>query len=60
MGHFLATSERLFEEIHVRCSDIDSKGGRVTVGNFDAEGLCVGSESGTVREVDIWLAVAKN
>lgn len=39
IGHFLATGERLFENIYVRCSDLDSDGDRVDVGSFDAEGL---------------------
>jgi hypothetical protein len=41
IGHFLATGERLFENIYVRCSDLDSRGFRVFVGFFDARGLFV-------------------
>ncbi|HET9285310.1 MAG TPA: hypothetical protein VFR24_25435 [Candidatus Angelobacter sp.] len=41
IGHYLATGERLFESIYVRCSDVDSDGLRVFVGNFDAGGLRV-------------------
>lgn len=41
VGHFLATGERLFEKIYVRCVDLDSDGDRVYVGLFDSEGLCV-------------------
>jgi hypothetical protein len=41
VGHFLATGERLFEKVYVRCSDRDSDGGRVRVGSFDADGLYV-------------------
>ncbi len=41
IGHFRATGERLFENIYVRCSDLDSGGNRVNVGNFDAKGLYV-------------------
>ncbi len=40
-GHFLATGERLFEKICVRCLDISSRGGRVNVGRFDSVGLHV-------------------
>mgnify|MGYP001590428914 CR=1 FL=1 len=40
VGHFLATGERLFEKIYVRCVDLDSDGDRVSVG-FDAGGLDV-------------------
>jgi hypothetical protein len=41
IGHFLATGERLFEEVYVRCSDLDSGGGRVGVGYFVADGVIV-------------------
>jgi hypothetical protein len=41
IGHFLATGERLFENIYVRCSDVGSNGYRVRVGVFDARGLSV-------------------
>lgn len=39
IGHFLATGERLFERIYVRCLDVDSHGDRVLVGYFDSDGL---------------------
>ena len=41
IGHFLATGERLFEKIYLRCSDVDSDGNRVDVGRFDSDGLNV-------------------
>ena len=41
IGHFLATGERLFEKIYVRCSDVDSHSLRIYVGYFDAHGLYV-------------------
>ncbi len=41
VGHFLATGERLFEKIYVRCVDLGSDGLRVIVGNVDAKGLSV-------------------
>ena len=41
IGHFLATGERLFEKIYVRCSDVGSVGSRVRVGSFDSVGLFV-------------------
>lgn len=41
IGHFLASGERLFENIYVRCSDLDSGGIRVDVGRFAARGLYV-------------------
>ncbi len=45
IGVFLATGERLFEKIYVRCVDLGSDGFRVRVGSFDANGL----------DVDRWL-----
>ncbi|MDP3955687.1 MAG: hypothetical protein Q8Q18_00365 [bacterium] len=53
IGHFLATGERLFENIYVRSSDHDWDGRRFGVGHFDAEGLHVyywhdGSRNGYV------------
>jgi hypothetical protein len=41
IGHYLATGERLFENIYVRTSSVDSDGSRVDVGSFDSEGLVV-------------------
>ena len=41
IGHFLATGERLFEKVYVRCSDLGSYGSRVCVGVFGDEGLYV-------------------
>ena len=41
VGHFLATGERLFEKIYVRCVDLDSDGSHVRVGYFDVTGLNV-------------------
>ena len=41
IGHFLATGERLFEKVYVRCSDLGSYGNRVFVGFFDDKGLDV-------------------
>lgn len=42
IGHYLATSERLFEHIYVRTSSVDSNGRRVEIGNFDSRGLDIG------------------
>ena len=39
IGFFLATGERLFEKVYVRCVDLDSGGDRVYVGLFPAGGL---------------------
>jgi hypothetical protein len=43
IGHFLATGERLFEEVTVRTADADSDGNRVSIGFFDADGLSISS-----------------
>ncbi len=40
-GHFLATGERLFKDVYVRCSDLGSFGLRVNAGFFVANGLCL-------------------
>ena len=44
VGHFKATGERLFERVYVRCSDFDSFGRRVRVGDFDSRGLSVSGD----------------
>lgn len=59
IGHFLASGERLFENIYIRCSDLDSGGHRVLVGGFDAEGLHVGSYWDDDRLGDIGLSAAR-
>ena len=41
IGHYLATGERLFDKLYVRCVDLDSDGRRVRVGRFGAGGLLV-------------------
>jgi hypothetical protein len=45
IGHFLSTGERLFENVYVRCSDLDSDGRRVDVGGFGSGGLDVSDDS---------------
>jgi hypothetical protein len=59
IGHFKATGERLFEKIWVRCSDLDSGGTRVVVGDFDARGLYVDSDWDDYRDDDLGLASAR-
>lgn len=39
ISHYLATGERLFDGIHVRCPDIDSGGNRVAIENCGTFGL---------------------
>lgn len=43
IGHFLATGERLFENVYVRTSSLGSDGYRVLVGAFNSKGLDVDS-----------------
>ena len=59
VGHFLATGERLFEKIYVRCSDLDSVGPRVYVGFFDDEGLFVSYCYDDFRYSDIGVSSAR-
>ena len=49
VGHFLATGERLFEKVYVRCSDLGSDGFRVGVGAFGGKGLDVDRWGGDDR-----------
>ena len=59
VGHFLATGERLFEKVYVRCSDLGSGGRRVRVGRFDARGLRVDRWDGDYRYDDIGVSSAR-
>lgn len=59
MGHFLNTGERLFENVNVRCSDIDSDGYHVNVGNFDA-GSHINWLLGGSRRSDLGLSASRN
>lgn len=59
IGHFLATGERLFENIYVHCSDVDSFGRRVYVGIFDSDGLVVNYLWGGYRGSGVCLASAR-
>lgn len=59
VGHFLATGERLFEKIYVRCVDLGSGGYRVLVGSFDSLGLRVDYWSDDIRDDDIGLSGAR-
>ncbi len=59
IGHFLATDERLFERIYVRCSDVVSYGFRVYVGRFDSYGLYVYCYWDDYRYDSIGLASAR-
>jgi len=59
IGHFLATGERLFERVYVRCSDLSSDGPRVYVGCFGAYGLFVSYYWGDRRDDRIGLSAAR-
>ncbi|MEK7193431.1 MAG: hypothetical protein AAB652_01435 [Patescibacteria group bacterium] len=59
IGHFLATGERLFKKIYVRCSDVGSDGYRVRVGHFDSDGLHVAYLWVGFRNDDIGVSAAR-
>lgn len=59
IGHFLATGERLFEKIYVRCVDLDSDGRHVYVGSFDAGGLGVDYWIASHRDYSIGVSSAR-
>ncbi len=59
IGHYLATGERLFEHIYIRCLDVGSLGYRVFVGGFGSDGLFVSSGWDVVRYDYIGLASAR-
>lgn len=59
VGHFIATGERLLENIYVRCVDLGSGGVRVFVGRFDAEGLSVFRWGGDGRGDSLGLSAAR-
>jgi len=50
IGHYLATGERLFENVYVRTSSVASDSNRVYVGSFDRGGL----------DVDRWWVAYRN
>lgn len=57
--YFKVRGIRLLENIYVRCSDLDSDGGRVDVGNFDARGLSVSDNWDDGRRGNLGLASAR-
>lgn len=59
IGHFLKTGERLFENIYVRCSDLDSDGYHVNVRGFGAGGLGVDVWSGSGRGSGFGLSAVR-
>lgn len=59
IGHFLATGERLFEKIYVRCVDLGSGGHRVVVGRFVSDGLGVRGYGDDERSDSVGLSAAR-
>ena len=59
IGHFLATGERLFEKVYVRCIDFGSDGFHVDVGGFGGGGLSVDLWSDDGRDVVIGVSSAR-
>lgn len=59
IGHYLATGERLFESVYVRCADLGSVGIRVSVGYFDRFGLHVYFWRDDDRYDDVGLASSR-
>jgi hypothetical protein len=61
IGHYLATGERLFEDIYVRTSSMPLDGYHIIVGYFDTKGpgLRVNLWPDNAREHDIGLAVSR-
>jgi len=59
IGHYLATSERLFEHIYVRTSTVASHGYRVNVGFFDSKGLYVGHDWDGTRDGCLGVSSAR-
>lgn len=60
VGHFLATDERLFEGIYIRCLDVDSYGLQVFVGDFDSRGLSISDYWGNLRHHLLGVSSARN
>lgn len=59
IGHFLATGERLFENVYIRCSDFILDLYYPHVGGFGAEGLGLGSWDAVRRDGNIGLSAAR-
>lgn len=59
IGHFLATGERLFEKVYVRCVDLDSDGNRVILGGFGAGGLLVDDDWDGSRRDNLGVSASR-
>jgi hypothetical protein len=56
IGHYLSTDERLFQNVYVWTSDVDSDGDHVNLGNFDKNGLNINNWYGSRRSSVVGLA----
>ena len=59
IGHYLATGERLFENVHVRTSSVDSDAYRVNVGEFGSKGLSANYDCDAYRYVYLGVSSAR-
>ncbi len=59
IGHYLATHERLFGNIFVRCSDTFSDNRRVQIGRFDSGGIVICGGEDDSHSANIGLAAAR-
>ena len=59
IGHYLATGERLFKNIYIRTSSLDSDGDHVRVGRFDRYGLRLNFDWDDGRDDSIGVASAQ-
>ena len=59
ISHLLATGGHLFGDVYVRCSDFDSAGYSVHVGEFFDRGLIIGNSWYGNRSRDVGLSAAK-
>lgn len=59
IGHYLATGERLFKNVYIRTSSVDSDGIRVSLGDFGEGGLSVDDDWVSLLYSSIGLASAR-
>jgi hypothetical protein len=59
MLYYMARNERLFEDVYIRTSDVDSGGHRVRVGHFDEDGFRVYRWFDSGRNGDLGVSSAR-
>lgn len=59
VGHFLATGEKLFKNVYVRTSSLNSDGNHIIIGNFDNFGLYINYGQDNYHDVNLGLASLK-